>query len=369
VIRADSPPSPGATVDLVSAGGIWLGRGAWSPQSQIVARVWSFDRAEEIGPAFFRHRLQRAIASRRLPDGELPCACRLVNAESDGLPGTIVDRYAGWLVCQFLSAGAEFWRETIVAELQALVPCEGIYERSDVDVREREGLPPRAGLLAGAEPPELIEVREDALRFLVDVRRGHKTGFYLDQRENRARLAPYARGAEVLNAFSYTGAFAVAALAAGAARVTNIEGSAEALALAARHVELNGLDAARCENVEGDVFVFLRRYRDSRRSFDLVVLDPPKFAESRAHLPGASRGYKDVNLLAIKLLRPGGTLFTFSCSGAMDAALFQKIVSDAALDAGRDVQVLHGLSQAPDHPVALSFPEGRYLKGLICRVL
>jgi 23S rRNA (cytosine1962-C5)-methyltransferase len=369
VIRADAPPPSGGTVDLVSSGGIWLGRGAWSPQSRIAARAWSFDHEEPIGPAFFRHRLQRALAARRLPDGQLPIACRLVNAESDGLPGTIVDRYAGWLVCQFLSTGAEFWRETIAGELQSLVPCEGLYERSDVDVREREGLPPRAGLLAGAEPPELIEIREEALRFLVDVRRGHKTGFYLDQRENRARLAPFVRGGEVLNAFSYTGAFAVAALAGGAARVTNVEGSADALALAARHVELNGLDPSRCENVEGDVFIFLRRYRDSRRSFDLVVLDPPKFAESRANVPGASRGYKDVNLLAIKLLRPGGILFTFSCSGAMDAALFQKIVSDAALDAGRDVQILHWLSQASDHPVALNFPEGRYLKGLICRVL
>jgi 23S rRNA (cytosine1962-C5)-methyltransferase len=293
-------------------------------------------------------------------------AFRLVNSESDGLPGIIVDRYGDCLVCQFLTAGAELWRREAVSQLQEIVPCSCVYERSDADVRGKEGLSPRTGVIAGSAPPELVNIRENGMRFLADVRGGHKTGFYLDQRENRALLAGYARDREVLNCFSYTGGFSMAALSGGASRTVNIDSSGPALDLAARHVELGGFDPSLAEHVEGDVFTLLRKYRDSGRTFDIVVLDPPKFVESRSQLVRASRGYKDINLLAFKILKPGGILFTFSCSGLLDRDLFQKIVFDAALDAGRDARIIHWLSQSPDHPVALSFPEGAYLKGLVC---
>ena len=372
--RVDGDPALGATVAVRGPAGDLLGWGAWSPHSQIAVRVWTFDPAVEIGPAFFRERLQSAMAARQPlhTDPQLN-AYRLVNAESDGLPGLVVDRYADYLVCQFLSAGADAWKAEIVAVLAEVAPAfmgsvAGIYERSDVDVRAKEGLAPRTGGLSGIEPPTLLTVQEYGCQFQVDVHAGHKTGFYLDQRENRRWLADYAAGAEVLNCFAYTGGFGVWALRGGAQRVTNVDTSAPALALAESNLKLNGFDPARAEHVMGDVFAVLRRYRDSRRTFDVIVLDPPKFAESRAQMDGATRGYKDINLLALKLLRPGGTLFTFSCSGLITPDLFQKIVAGAAEDAGREAQIVRRLSQGPDHPVALSFPEGEYLKGLVVRV-
>ncbi len=332
-----------------------------------MVRIWSFDPAEEVAPAMFRRKLEQALLIRRhLAAPE--CACRLVNAESDGLPGVIVDRYADYLVCQFLSAGAEFWKAEIVRQLSELAPCKGIVERSASDAREKEGLPVADGLLAGTQPPELVEIREGDCRFLADLRTGQKTGFYLDQRENRAIIAPYADGAEMLDCFCYTGAFTVRALKSGAAKVTQVEASADALRLAMRNLEQNSLDAGKVEQVEGDAFHVLRRFRDSRRQFDLVILDPPKFADSRGHLERACRGYKDINLLAFKLLKPGGTLVTFSCSAHMETDLFQKVVADAALDAGVQAKILRHLSQPDDHPVAMSFPEGSYLKGLVCRI-
>jgi 23S rRNA (cytosine1962-C5)-methyltransferase len=295
-------------------------------------------------------------------------AVRLVNAESDGLPGVVVDRYADVVVCQFLSAGAERWREAIVDALMSESAPSAVYERSDADVRQKEGLEPRAGLLRGSEPPKHVEIREGPCRHLVDVRTGHKTGFYLDQRDNRTALRSLVAGKEVLNCFSYTGAFALHALVAGAAHVTNLDSSAAALELAEQQSLLGEIEAGRMEQIEADAFVQLRRFRDSRRSFDVIVLDPPKFAESKAQVERAARGYKDVNLLAFKLLRPGGLLMTFSCSGAIGPDLFQKIVADAALDARRDARIVGQLRQAPDHPVALAFPEGLYLKGLLCAV-
>jgi len=363
-------PQPGETVELRAHDGRFLGHGAWSPQSQIIVRVWSFDENEAIDADFFRRRLTRAIAQREsLYIPGVSDAVRLVNAESDGLPGLIVDRYADYLVVQFLSAGAEFWRESILAALADLKPVTGIYERSDVDVREKEGLPMRQGLLWGNEPPEFLTIHENSRRFSVDIRKGHKTGFYLDQRENRQKLTEFAAGREVLNCFAYTGGFAVAALSAGAAKVTNVESSADALEVLSRNVALNGLDPAKVENLTEDVFQIMRKFRDQGHSFDLIVLDPPKFAESKSQLDRASRGYKDINLLAFKLLRPGGVLFTFSCSGQMVPELFQKIVADAALDAGKTAQIIIRLSQSADHPTALSFPEGHYLKGLVCRIV
>ncbi|UCF92815.1 MAG: class I SAM-dependent methyltransferase [Desulfobacterales bacterium] len=370
VTKVEDLAGPGETVEIRSGDGTWLARGAYSPHSQIIARVWTFDPEEDISAAFFKTRLAQAIRARRGgPPGEPRTACRLVNAESDALPGLIVDRYGDYLVCQFLAAGVERWRADLVAQLAQLVPCAGIYERSDAGVRTKEGLPHRTGVLYGQPPPDLLEIQEGRSRFLVDVRHGHKTGFYLDQRENRMLVADWAEGAEVLNAFAYTGGFGLWALMGGAAQVVNVDSSVAALELLRRHVLLNGLDPSRVENLAGDAFQLLRRFRDSGRQFDLIILDPPKFAESRRQLARSGRGYKDINLLAFKLLRPGGLLFTFSCSGLVSMELFQKFVADAALDAGRTAQIVRRLGQPDDHPTALNFPEGTYLKGLVCRVI
>jgi 23S rRNA (cytosine1962-C5)-methyltransferase len=300
-------------------------------------------------------------------------ALRLVHAESDGLPGLIVDRYAGTLVVQFLAAGAEYWRDTIADLLLELTGLKDIYERSDSDVRELEGLVPRTGPLRG-DPSERTTITEYALRFTVDFAHGHKTGFYLDQRENRRRVLQLAEGRQVLDCFCYTGGFTVNALAGGAKSVLSVDSSAEVLALCRANVSLNApastlhsLPSTLHTTLEGDVFQVLRKFRDEDRQFDLIILDPPKFAPTAAQAERAARGYKDINLLAFKLLRPGGILVTFSCSGGVDAALFQKIVASAALDAGVEAQIVEHLSQAPDHPVALNFPEGAYLKGLVCR--
>lgn len=363
-------PSSGETVDLSSEDGQWLGQGAYSTESQIAVRVWTFDQEEDIDREFFERRIGSAIAARSdyLEAGEAR-ASRIVNAESDGLPGLTVDRYADFLVCQFLSAGAVAWRDTIIDILRTFLPnIAGIYERSDVDVLDKEGLVQRTGLLWGDEPPDKIEISEYDCRYLVDVRAGHKTGFYLDQRDNRAIVAELAADKEVLNCFSYTGGFGVSAMRGGAARVVNIDSSGPALALVRRHAELNELDQKRMENVETDVFKYLRNCRDGRREFDLIILDPPKFASSRHQVDKAARAYKDINLLAFKLLRPGGLLVTFSCSGHISRDLFQKIVADAALDAGRHAVILRWLSQSSDHACGLPFPEGMYLKGLVCRI-
>jgi 23S rRNA (cytosine1962-C5)-methyltransferase len=359
----------GDTVDIVNARGRWLGRGAYSPTSQITVRLWTFREDESIDRRFFRHRLERAIRNRFELKKRLQLnAYRMVNAESDGLPGLIVDQYDRFLVCQFLTVGVHVWKDVIVDLLQELVTPEGIFERSDSPVLDKEKLPRTVGRLAGKEPPETIAIREGGYHYLVDVRNGHKTGFYLDQRDNRHLVRHFASDADVLNCFCYTGGFGVAAMANGARTLTNIDISAAALDLAQKNMALNDLDTAQVEYLQADVFKQLRSFRDAARQFDIIVLDPPKFADSRQQLNRASRGYKDINLLAIKLLRTGGYLFTFSCSGLMEPSLFQKIVADAALDAGRDVQIMRRMSQAADHPTALNFPEGYYLKGLLCRV-
>lgn len=356
-------------MDVLASDGGWLACGAVSPHSQIVVRVWSFERGEKIGPAFFSRRLERAIRTRAEAQGADPCrALRLVHAESDGMPGLIVDRYGEFLVCQFLSAGAAYWKETIVGELERLCAPKGIYERSDPEVRQKEGLVPSTGVLHGEAPPEWVEIREGPLRFLVDVRKGHKTGFYLDQRENRMCAAGYSRDAEVLDCFSYTGAFGLWCLQGGAAALTQVEASGGALNISRQHLAINGCANARVTCLQADVFEALRELRASGRRFDCVILDPPKFVASRSQLEKGSRGYKDINMLAFRLLRPAGTLFTFSCSGHVSRDLFQKIVADAALDAGRDARILRWLSQAPDHPVGSAFPESLYLKGLLLKV-
>jgi 23S rRNA (cytosine1962-C5)-methyltransferase len=369
IAEVKGDPRAGETVEVVTSKGDFIARGAYSPHSQITVRIWMFDPNEEVSASFFLARLEQALHFRQsFMDIHPDSAGRLVYAESDGLPGIIVDRYSDFLVCQFLTAGAEYWRQEIVDQLRALMPLKGIYERSDPDMRTKEGLTPRSGLLTGQMPPDLVMIQEGPCRFWVDIQRGQKTGFYLDQRENRAFVAAYSRGTEVLNCFAYSGAFGIRALNGGAIRVTNVDSSSAALDLAKRNGVLNGFGDRTMENIEGDVFHVLRSFRDSSRQFDLIILDPPKFADSRSQLERASRGYKDINLLAFKLLRPGGLLFTFSCSGAMPTDLFQKIVADAALDAEREAQIIRFLAQAPDHPTGLHFPEGRYLKGLVCRV-
>ncbi len=361
---------PGNTVKVRSRSGSFLGWAAYNPNSQIAARMWSFNQDDRINLAFFRQRLSHAITLRQqIQPGFSPLgARRLVHAESDGLPGLIVDRYANWLVIQFLTAGVDLWREVLVALLADLTGAGGIFERSDVDVRHLEGLEERTGLLFGEPPVADVEILENELRFQVDIKSGHKTGFYLDQRENRSIINQLASGCRVLDCFCYTGGFTISALAGGAESVLAVDSSAEALAQAARHISLNGLNPSRVEFHQGDVFQVLRGLRDRAQSFDLIVLDPPKFAQTASQVQRAARGYKDINLLAFKLLRPGGTLVTFSCSGSVSAELFQKIIAGAALDAGVDARIVRYLSQSPDHPVALNFPEGAYLKGLVVRV-
>ncbi len=368
VARVEDEPAAGATVDVLSADGKFLARAAYSPASQIRARVWTFDPEEDVDAAFFRRRIQGALEARRrfCPEFFNPqAALRLIHAESDGLPGLVVDRYANALVAQFLSAGAEYWRETIADLLLETCGLAALYERSDVDVRALEGLEPHIGPLRGS-PPERLLITEDDLCFQVDLVRGQKTGFYLDQRENRLRLRRLAQGRQVLDCFCYSGGFALNALAGGAASVLAIDVSQEALALCRENADLNHLPQERLNLQEGNAFHLLRTLRARGQSFDLIILDPPKFAPTAAQAAQAARGYKDLNLLAFKLLRPGGLLLTFSCSGGVDAALFQKIVASAALDAGVEASVLAHLHQAADHPVSVHFPEGAYLKGLIC---
>ena len=369
IARTDGSPEPGDTVEVLSSGGRWLARGAFNARSQITVRLYSWHEDQPLDAAMVADRLRRAIALREsLGLGQIANAYRLVSAESDLLPGIIVDRYDDYLAVQVLSAGAERWKGHTVAFLQEMLNPAGIYERSDAAVREKEGLPKVVGVLAGKEPPALLEIQENGRHFLVDAMRGHKTGFYLDQRENRRKVTGYCAGQDVLNAFSYTGGFGVYASVYGASRVLHLDSSAEALELARRNVELN-TRVARCEHefMEANAFAALRAFRAAGRTFDVIILDPPKFAESAGQLPRALNGYKDINLVAMQVLRPGGTLITFSCSGLVSAAVFQQVVWEAAVDAGRDAQVVERLSQGPDHPVLLTFPEGEYLKGLVIK--
>ncbi|WP_277200713.1 class I SAM-dependent rRNA methyltransferase [Victivallis vadensis] len=368
---ADYPgeAAPGETVEVFDAKNNFLARAAYSPDSQLIARVWTFDRDEQIDEAFFARRIKAAVEYRHFLKLDDPKGgCRLINSEADGLPGLVVDRYAGVLVIQITSAGIEFHRDTIVKLLAEITGAASIYERSDVSVRAKEGLAERSGLLYGAQPPNPVIIEENGARFAVDVRHGQKSGFYFDQRCARAAVAAYADGRTVLNAFSYTGAFAVSALLAGAEHVINIDSSAPALKQAAHNLEMNRIKPERYENRTADVFTELRRLVEEGRKFDLVILDPPKFIESQKALVRGCRAYQDIARLGYRLLNPGGLLFNFSCSGLMTPELFQKITADAALDAGVRARLVRHLEQAPDHPVSLAVPEGFYLKGLVTRI-
>jgi 23S rRNA (cytosine1962-C5)-methyltransferase len=364
--RVLGKPQAGDTVEVRSADGATLAMAAYSPGSQIRARVWSFDAKATTNAEYFNRKVKQAVALRAaLPASKHTNAMRLVHGESDGLPGLIVDRYADVLVVQYLSAGAERWREAILDALVEATHCEAVFERSDAEVRKLEGLEPRVGFARGNRNASRCPITEYGLHFRVDVEQGQKTGFFLDQRENRQRVRELAAGREVLDGFCYTGGFAIAALAGGAARVLAVDSSAPALEVARENLSANPLDSSRIEFVQADVFAHLRLLRDGARKFGFIVLDPPKFAPTAAQARNAARAYKDINLLAFKLLAPGGLLATFSCSGGVSAELFQSIIAGAALDAGAGAKIIERFHAAADHPVALEFPEGDYLKGLL----
>ena len=361
--------APGAVVNVHDQEGKFLARGYYNPHSQITVRILTWEEDEPINRDFWRRRLQASLARRApLLASTETTAYRLAFAESDGLPGLIVDRYGEWVVLQSLTYGIEPWKTTLADLLVELLHVRGVYERSDVDVRSQERLEPVTGLLAGETPTEKVIASENGLQFQVDLAGGHKTGFYLDQRDNRRRIAPYCADRRVLNVFSYTGAFAVYAARVGAAAVTNLDSSYDALVIGEENLRLNGLEREVDEHIQGDAFQVLRGLRDEGRRFDLVILDPPKFAYNKSQVIAATRGYKDINMLGMQLLEPGGILCTFSCSGLISEDLFQKVLFGASVDVGRDVRILERLAQGTDHPVLLTFPEAAYLKGFICQV-
>jgi 23S rRNA (cytosine1962-C5)-methyltransferase len=382
VARVHGKPARGDTVAMMSAQGQWLAWAAFAPESTLRARCWSFDAAASVDAAWLQARVAEAVA-RRATLAAHTDAVRLVFGEADQLPGFVVDRYAGQLVLQLQSSGAEAWREVLVDGLVQATGCANVFERSDSATRKREGLAPAAGVLRGAEPAERVRVHEHGLAMWVDVRRGHKTGYYVDQRDNRRLLQQLTREANVrlqrpvqaLNCFCYTGGFSLAAAAGGASAVLSIDSSAEALVLAADNAGLNaqGSDSAGAAGVhtwqQSDVFEALRALREAGRQFDLIVLDPPKFASTHHHVDRAARAYKDITLNALRILAPGGDLLTFSCSGAISGELFQKIVAGAVIDARVDCQMLQRLAAGSDHPLLMTHPEGEYLKGLHLRRL
>ena len=362
-------PMQGETVDIYDSKGNWIAKGAYSPNSQITVRIWSFNKNEEIDYSFFKARIESAkqVRTKAIADGSLT-GYRLIAGESDFLPGITIDVYDDIISFQLLSAGAEFFRYTIIDVLKELYPNYAIYDRSDVDVRKKEGLELTKGWVHNEKPSTEVTINEHGLLIKVDVEKGHKTGFYLDQRDSRLASGRYAKDKTILNCFSYTGTFSLHCAKAGAKEVTNVDVSQTALDLAKENLAINGLEDANVNFVKQDVFKLLRQYREQGKTFDMIILDPPKFAESKAQLKGACRGYKDINMLAMQLLNKNGLLLTFSCSGLMEMGLFQKIVADAALDAKREGRIIERLQQAADHPISLAYPEGYYLKGLICQM-
>ncbi|HJS28733.1 MAG TPA: class I SAM-dependent methyltransferase [Anaerolineales bacterium] len=361
-------PLSGETVAVRDHEGNFLAWAGYSPDSQIRARVWSWDPSESIGPGFFSDRIARAVHRRNKLNLPGTNAYRLVHAESDGLPGLIVDRYENILVVQFLFVGVEFWRESILDSLESVTQDIFIFERSDVPVRKLEGLPERKGHLRGSGGEGPVRIMEIGLEMAVDIQNGQKTGYYLDQRDTRARVHEIAEEKNVLDCYCYTGSMALNAVLGGCRLVTAVDSSENALTLARHNADLNKVSGDKIRWIQGDVPTVLRGFRDRASRFDLIVLDPPNFAPTSAQAHRAARAYKDINLLAFKLLAPGGVLVTCSCSGGISPELFQKIIFSAALDAKVDAQVIGWLHQGEDHPVSLTFPEGAYLKGLICRV-
>lgn len=343
----------------------WLARGLYNSKSQIRVRVLTW-RKEPIDRDFFFRRLAQASSARQNCLSRTTNAYRLVNGEGDFLPGLVVDRYGDFLVCQFFTAGMDSFKNDIIAALSSVAPVKGVFERSDGRVREEEGLAPSIGMLAGEAPPDLITIEENGFKFLVDVRRGQKTGFFLDQRDNRNLLSAFTAGQTMLDCFSYSGAFSVYALGGGAKEVISFDTSRPALELAEQNLALNGVATSSAQVVKADAFAYLK---ESERAFDIIVLDPPSLAHKRSDVEAATGGYKFLNLHALRHVRPGGLLLTFSCSQHLSIDLFQKVVFGAAVDAPRKVSVVKRLGQSIDHPVSLHHPEGEYLKGLVLRVL
>jgi 23S rRNA (cytosine1962-C5)-methyltransferase len=367
--RVEGKPANGDVVDVWNSRARFVARGIYNEKSQIQVRLLTWNPNDLIDGEFWRRRVRRAVAGRQaLLDAPDTDAFRLVYAEADGLPGFIADKYGPWVVVQFLSLAAERYRKAILDAIIDIIEPQGIYERSEGEGREKEGLPEVTGPIWGEMPPDLVEITENGHTFLVDLKMGQKTGFYLDQRENRQKASKYFSNKEILNVFAYTGAFSVYAAHAGAKRITNVDSSEHALQLAERNMRRNDFGDREDVYAVADAFEILRSYRDNNWKFDVIILDPPKFAFSQRQVEKATAGYKDINLLAMKLIKPGGILISFSCSGAVTADLFQKVLFGATVDAGRHVQIIERLAQSFDHPVLLTHPESEYLKGLVCRV-
>ena len=367
VERVEGDPAPGETVEIRSFGGEFLAQGAYSPESQIQARVWNWQQDQDVSVDFFRSKIKQAIQYREQIKYDYPMK-RLIHAESDGLPGLVVDQYGEVLVLQLLSVGSDLWRDDLIQILAEETGAKSIYERSDVVVRKLEGLEPRTGLLFGQETEKLLHIEQGGMQYWIDIRKGHKTGYYLDQRSNRKTVGEMCSGLSVLDCFCYSGGFAMEALRNGAESVTLVDESESALKLAEKHILSNQLPDERLTAQKGDVFEVLRKFRDQAKSFDVIILDPPKFAPTASFASRAARGYKDINLLAFKLLKPGGFLASFSCSGGISREFFLRILSGAALDAGVNARIQSHMGQSADHSVNLSFPEGTYLKGYGIRV-
>jgi len=369
ISRVEGNPSNGDVVDVWNSKARFVARGIYNEKSQIQVRILTWNPNDTINEDFWRRRIRRALAGRQAlieaPDTD---AFRLVYSEADGVPGFIADQYGTWLVVQFLSMAAERYRQAILDVLVDLVAPQGIYDRSEGEAREKEGLVSVTGPVWGEVPPDMIEIAENGHTFLVDIKLGQKTGFYLDQRENRQKVSKYFPNKEILNAFAYTGAFSVYAAHAEAKSIMNVDSSERSLQIAERNMRRNGFGDREDVYAVADVFEIMRAYRDNNWKFDVVILDPPKFAHSKRHVEKATQGYKDINLLGMKLIKPGGVLISFSCSGAVSPDLFQKVLFGAAVDSGRHVQIIERLSQGSDYPILLTYPESEYLKGLVCRV-
>lgn len=363
--RLEGDPEAAGVADVLDARKNWLARGLFNPRSQIRVRLLTWKKEEIDGDFFFR-RFAQALDLRKRYLSPSTDAYRLVNAEGDFLPGLIVDRYGDFLVCQIFTAGMDTFKDVIVDALTRLVSPQGVFERSEGRVREEEGLEPAVGVLAGEAPPELIPIEENQFKFLVDVRRGQKTGFFLDQRDHRTVLSSVARDRTILNCFAYSGAFSVYALGGGAKEVVTLDSSRPALELARQNLEINGLPSSADRLIKADAFSYLK---ECEANFDIIVLDPPSLAHKRGDVTAATGGYKFLNLHALRHIAPDGLLFTFSCSQHLSLDLFQKVVFGAAVDAGRKVAILKTLGHGFDHPVSLHHPEGAYLKGLVLKIL
>ncbi len=367
--KVKGKPDNGDIIRLTDAQGRFLAYGFYNHESRVAVRLLEWDEAVSVNEDWFRAKVAAAVTSRSSILNEQTNTCRLIFSEADYLPGLIADKYGDYLSLQILTTGIERNKQVIINELQRLLNPKGIFDKSDAGSRAHEGLNTVNEVLAGSPPPELVEVKENGLTYGINIAEGQKSGFYCDQRGNRRILAAHAQGKTVLDCFCYTGGFTLNALQAGAAQATSIDSSALAMETLKKNIALNGLDAARHESIQSDVNKQLRRFKEEGRTFDIVVLDPPKYAPSRSALDRASRAYKDLNRIAMQLLNSGGLLATFSCSGAMDMETFKQVLAWAALDAGKQVQFIHQFCQPEDHPVRSSFPEGEYLKGLLCRVI